>query len=179
VRLQAAFRAVAEIPKPVVAAIEGYALGGGCELALAADHRICAADASIALPEILLGVIPGAGGTQRLARLLGPAKAKELIFTGARLSAAEACEIGLVERVVPPGEAVPAALDWARRFADGPAAALRAAKTAIDGGLGRDLPAALELETDLFAALFATEDRLIGMRSFLANGPGQATFTGR
>lgn len=109
VRLQAAFRAVAKIPKPVVAAIEGYALGGGCELALAADHRICAADASIGLPEILLGLIPGAGGTQRLTRLVGPARAKQLIFTGARLSAVEAQEIGLVDEVVPHGEVVRAA----------------------------------------------------------------------
>lgn len=177
VRLQDAFRAVAKIPRPVVAVVEGATLGGGCELALCADHRIAAADARIGLPEILLGVMPGAGGTQRLTRLVGPARAKTLIYTGRQLSAHEAERIGLVDRVVPPGDAVSAAMDWAEQFAGGPALALSAAKQAIDHAT--DIEPGLQRETELFAALFDTDDRRIGMRSFLDNGPGNATFTGR
>lgn len=177
VRLQDAFLAVARIPKPVVAVVEGATLGGGCELALCADHRIAAADARIGLPEILLGVMPGAGGTQRLTRLVGPAHARDLIYTGRQLSAHEAERIGLVDRVVPPGDAVSAAMDWAAQFASGPALALSAAKEAIDHAT--DIEPGLQRETELFAALFDTDDRLIGMRSFLDDGPGKATFTGR
>ncbi|MEV6621539.1 enoyl-CoA hydratase/isomerase family protein [Amycolatopsis sp. NPDC051106] len=115
-RMQEAFTAVAEIPKPVVAAITGFAVGGGCELALTADHRICAANARLGLPEVTLGVMPGAGGTQRLTRLVGISRAKELIYTGAVVSAARAHEIGLVDEVVPAAEVLPAAVAWASRF---------------------------------------------------------------
>ncbi len=165
--LQDAFRAVATLPKPVVAAVNGYALGGGCELALCADIRIVAADATLGQPEIKLGVIPGAGGTQRLARLVGPARAKELVLTGRFVSAAEALTIGLADQVVPPDEVLETAMAWARQFVGGPALALQAAKACIDQGLAVDLDSGLRLETAAFAGLFATEDRLAGMQAFL------------
>jgi enoyl-CoA hydratase len=177
--LQAAFDAVAAIPKPVVAAITGYALGGGCELALAADVRICADNAKLGQPEILLGVIPGAGGTQRLARLIGPSRAKELIFTGRSLDAYDALRIGLVDHVVGAAELLATAMAWATQFAAGPAHALAAAKRAVDVGLDSSLSAGLALERELFASLFATEDREIGMASFIESGPGKAAFVGR
>ncbi len=177
--LSSAFDAVARIPKPVVAAVTGYALGGGCELALTADFRVCGEGARLGQPEILLGVIPGAGGTQRLARLIGPARAKDLVFTGRFVGAAEAASIGLADRVVPDADVYDAAVAMARRYAAGPAQALRAAKAAIDGGLDTDLASGLRLESYLFAGLFATEDRAIGMRSFVENGPGKAEFVGR
>ncbi len=177
--LQSAFTAVARIPKPVVAAVNGYALGGGCELALCTDFRIAADNAKLGQPEILLGVIPGAGGTQRLSRLVGPAKAKDIIFTGRFVGADEALQIGLVDRVVPAAEVYDAAVAWASSFAAGPAFALRAAKDAIDRGLETDLVTGLEIERQQFAALFATEDRTSGMTSFIEKGPGKATFQGR
>ena len=177
--LQSAFTAVAKIPKPVVAAVTGYALGGGCELALCADIRVCADDAKLGQPEILLGVIPGAGGTQRLSRLVGPAKAKDLIFTGRFVGAEEALAMGLVDRVVAPGDVYDTAREWAGQFASGPAYALRAAKEAIDAGLDADLATGLEIERQQFAGLFATEDRTTGMRSFIEKGPGKARFEGR
>ena len=176
--LQAALTAVARIPKPVVAAVNGYALGGGCELALCADYRIAAEDAKLGQPEILLGVIPGAGGTQRLSRLVGSSKAKDIIFTGRFVDAAEAERIGMVDRVLPASEVYDAAVAWASQFSRGAALALRAAKEAIDTGLGVDLTTGLEIERQQFAALFATEDRTIGMRSFIENGPGKAEFKG-
>ncbi|SEF93309.1 short chain enoyl-CoA hydratase [Actinacidiphila yanglinensis] len=174
--LQDAFTAVARIPKPVVAAVNGYALGGGCELALCADIRIAAENARLGQPEILLGLIPGAGGTQRLARLIGPSRAKDLIFTGRTVDAAEAHTLGLVDRVVPAEEVHAQALAWARQLARGPAYALRAAKEAVDAGLDTDLTSGLTLERTLFAGLFATADREEGMRSFVENGPGKAEF---
>jgi enoyl-CoA hydratase/carnithine racemase len=176
--LQFAFTSVARIPKPVVAAVAGYALGGGCELALCADVRVAAEDARLGQPEIQLGIIPGAGGTQRLSRLIGPAKAKDMIFTGRMVAAAEALAIGLVDRVVPAAELYQAARDWAGQFAHGPAFALRAAKTAVDRGLEADLDTGLEIERLQFAGLFATEDKKIGFESFIAHGPGKATFSG-
>jgi enoyl-CoA hydratase/carnithine racemase len=177
--LQGALDALARLPKPVVAAITGYALGGGCELALACDFRVCGDNAKLGQPEILLGVIPGAGGTQRLTRLVGPARAKDLVFSGRFVDAAEALAIGLVDRVVPADDVYSTALDLAARYAKGPALALRAAKLAIDGGLDGDLASGLRLETQLFTSLFATDDRTIGMTSFVENGPGKAEFTGR
>jgi enoyl-CoA hydratase/carnithine racemase len=177
--LSSAFTAVARIPKPVIAAVTGYALGGGCELALTADFRVAGDNAKLGQPEIGLGVIPGAGGTQRLARLIGPAKAKDLIYSGRFAGAAEALAIGLVDRVVAPDDVYAEARAWAGQFTSGPALALRAAKAAIDGGLDGSLDAGLALETHLFAALFATEDKKAGMDSFVANGPGKAEFVGR
>jgi enoyl-CoA hydratase len=178
-RLQAAFTAVAQIPKPVVAAITGYALGGGLELALCADFRVAGEGARVGQPEILLGIIPGGGGTQRLPRLIGPARAKDLVFTGRFVGADEALAIGLVDKVVPDAEVYEAARALVERYARGPALALSAAKQAIDGGLGLDLATGLEIERLQFAGLFATEDQRTGMRSFIENGPGKATFAGR
>jgi enoyl-CoA hydratase/carnithine racemase len=178
--LQGAFTALAQLPKPTVAAVTGYALGGGCELALACDFRVCAADAKLGQPEILLGVIPGAGGTQRLSRLVGAAKAKDLIFSGRFVGAEEALAIGLVDEVVPEGgDVYAAARRRVERFARGPAYALRAAKEAIDRGLEVDLATGLEIERMQFAALFATRDRQIGMTSFVESGPGKAVFEGQ
>ncbi len=177
--VQAAVTAVARIPKPVVAAITGYALGGGCELALAADVRFAAEDAQLGQPEILLGIIPGAGGTQRLSRLVGPSRAKELIFTGRFVKADEALAIGLVDRVVPKDQVYDESVAWAAQFSSAAALALRAAKEAVDRGLEVDLDAGLEIERAQFAALFATEDRTTGMRSFVEQGPGKASFEGR
>ncbi len=176
VALQSSITAVASIPKPVIAAITGYALGGGCELALAADLRVAADDARLGQPEIQLGLIPGAGGTQRLPRLVGPARAKDIVFTGRFVGAEEALAIGLVDRVVASADVYPTARELAARLAAGPAYALRAAKEAIDRGLEVDLDTGLELERVQFAALFATDDRTTGMTSFLENGPGKARF---
>jgi enoyl-CoA hydratase/carnithine racemase len=177
--LTTAFTAVARIPKPVVAAVNGYALGGGCELALCADVRFAASDAVLGQPEILLGIIPGAGGTQRLSRLVGPSRAKDIIFTGRFVKAEEALEIGLVDRVVAPDQVYAEAVAWAAQFSAAATYAVRAAKESIDRGLEVDLETGLEIERQQFAALFATEDRAIGMGSFVENGPGKARFQGR
>ena len=178
-RLQAAFNTVAAIPKPVIAAITGYALGGGLELALCADFRVLGESAKVGQPEIQLGVIPGAGGTQRLPRLIGPAKAKDLVFTGRHVAAAEALAIGLADKVVPDAEVYQAARDMAAQYASGPAVALRAAKQAIDRGLETDLATGLDIERLHFASLYATKDQKNGMRSFLESGPGKAVFEGQ
>ncbi len=177
VALSSAFDAIARIPKPVVAAVTGYALGGGCELALACDWRVVAEDAKLGQPEINLGIIPGAGGTQRLARLVGPAKAKDLVLSGRMVDAAEALAIGLADRVVPAAEVYSTARDLVARYVGGPAQALRAAKQAIDGGLSMDLASGLALETHLFAALFATEDKREGMTAFVEKR--KPKFTGK
>lgn len=173
------FSAVARIPQPTIAAITGYALGGGCELALCCDLRICGDNARLGQPEILLGIIPGAGGTQRLSRLVGPARAKDLIFTGRFVAADEALAIGLVNQVVAPDDVLAEAETLARQLAAGPPYALRAAKEAVDRGLEVDLATGLEIERVQFAALFATDDRRAGMTSFIENGPGKAEFNGR
>jgi enoyl-CoA hydratase/carnithine racemase len=177
--LQSALTAVAQIPKPTVAAITGYALGGGCELALCCDFRVAGDNAKLGQPEILLGVIPGAGGTQRLARLIGPARTKDLIYTGRFVDSAEALAIGLVDEVVPADEVYAAARRKVERYVGGPAYALRAAKEAVDRGLETDLTTGLEIERMLFAGLFATRDRELGMSSFVEKGPGKAQFEGR
>jgi enoyl-CoA hydratase/carnithine racemase len=177
--LQSAFTSVAKIPKPVVAAVNGYALGGGCELALCADFRIAADDATLGQPEILLGIIPGAGGTQRLTRLVGTSTAKDLIFSGRFVKADEALAIGLVDRVVPAASVYDEARAWAGQFSAAAAYALRAAKEAIDRGSEVDLETGLEIERQQFASLFATDDRTIGMESFIESGPGKAEFRGR
>ncbi|HET9143088.1 enoyl-CoA hydratase/isomerase family protein [Actinophytocola sp.] len=177
--LSSSFAAVAEIPKPTVAAVTGYALGGGLELALCCDRRIAGDNAKVGQPEILLGIIPGAGGTQRLARLIGPSKAKDIVYTGRFVEAGEALSLGVVDEVVAPDDVYEAALRWARQFVTGPARALAAAKAAIDTGLDTDLATGLKVESQVFAALFATEDQKTGMRSFVENGPGKATFSGK
>ena len=177
-RLQSALNDVAGIPKPVIAAITGYALGGGLELALCADFRVLGESAKVGQPEIQLGVIPGAGGTQRLPRLIGQARAKDLVFTGRHVAAVESLAIGLADKVVPDAEVYQAARDMAAQYANGPAIALRAAKQAIDRGLEVDLAAGLDIERLHFASLYGTEDQKNGMRSFLENGPGKAVFEG-
>jgi enoyl-CoA hydratase/carnithine racemase len=176
--LQEFTRALARLPKPTVAAITGYALGGGCEVALACDFRIAADDARLGQPEILLGIIPGAGGTQRLARLVGPSKAKDLVFSGRFVKADEALAIGLVDAVVPAADVYATARSMMGRYVGGPAYALRAAKEAIDRGLELDLESGLEVERTLFAGTFATQDRAVGMRHFVEKGKGPAPFEG-
>lgn len=178
-QLQDCFTAVAEISQPVIAAITGYALGGGLELAMCCDLRVMGDNARVGQPEILLGLIPGAGGTQRLPRLVGPGRAKDLIYSGRFVGAEEALSMGLVNRVVAPDDVLDESMAWARQLARGPAIALRGAKRVIDNGLDADLDTGLELERMLFASLFATEDRAIGMASFVESGPGKAEFTGR
>jgi len=170
--------AVAAIPVPTIASVSGFALGGGLELALACDLRIASAKARFGLPEILLGIIPGGGGTQRLARLIGPGLAKELVFTGRQVAAEEALRIGLVNEVVEPDDLTSRTAELASQLAAGPPHSLVAAKAAIDGGLEGSLADGLRLEQDRFVGVFATEDAAIGVRSFLTAGPGHADFTG-
>ncbi|MDQ1447574.1 MAG: hypothetical protein QOC79_545 [Actinomycetota bacterium] len=174
-----AFDAVVAIPRPVIAAIRGYALGGGLELACACDFRVAGETARMGQPEILLGIIPGAGGTQRLTRLVGPARAKDMIWSGRQVRAEEAHEIGLVDRVVTPGEEEHAALHWASELGKGAVVAMGMAKRAIDDGLDRPLADGLDLERDAFVEVFGTEDARTGVESFLAHGPGKARFSGR
>jgi enoyl-CoA hydratase/carnithine racemase len=174
-----ALDALSAIPRPVIAAIRGYALGGGMELALACDLRVASASARLGQPEILLGIIPGAGGTQRLARLVGPARAKDLVWSGRQVRADEALAIGLVDRVVPADEVESNALEWATSFARGAVAAIGLAKHAIDRGLDGTLADGLDLEGSAFVDVFETEDATTGVQSFLEHGPGKAKFTGR
>jgi enoyl-CoA hydratase/carnithine racemase len=154
-------------PQPIIAAIRGVALGGGLELALACDIRIAGDDAQLGLTEVNLAIIPGGGGTQRLPRLIGRGKALEMILTGARIGAAEALRLGLVERVVPAADVVTAAHDLARELAGRAPVALRYAKEAVVKGLGMSLEDGLRLEGDLSTLLRTTEDRLEGARAFL------------
>jgi enoyl-CoA hydratase/carnithine racemase len=177
--LQDVFNEVEEIPKVTIAAINGYALGGGCELAMCADLRFASEDARLGQPEILLGIIPGAGGTQRLPRLVGVGRAKDLIYSGRMISADDARQIGLVNEVHPPGEVFSKAVEAARRYATGPRVALRAAKTAVNWGARGDVRTGIVLEREVFADLFSTQDQKAGMTSFLEKGPGKATFSGR
>jgi enoyl-CoA hydratase/carnithine racemase len=177
--LQETFNLVEEIPKVAIAAINGYALGGGCELAMCADFRFAADDARIGQPEIQLGIIPGAGGTQRMPRLIGPARAKDLIYSGRHVKAEEAERIGLVDAVFPADSVYAEAVQAAKRYAEGPVVALRAAKVAITSGERTDFRSGLLLEREAFAGLFSTEDQRQGMRSLLEQGPGKATFVGR
>jgi enoyl-CoA hydratase len=174
-----ALDAVAAIPRCVIAAVSGFALGGGCELALACDLRIAGERAKFGQPEILLGIIPGGTGTQRLARLVGPSRAKELILTGRQVGADEALRIGLVNEVVPNDSLHERALALAAELAAGAVVAQGLAKRAIDDGLDGPLSAGIELEQQLFAEVFATEDAGIGVESFLEHGPGKASFVGR
>jgi enoyl-CoA hydratase/carnithine racemase len=165
--LDGALRHLEAVPKPVVAAVNGYALGGGCELALACDFRYAAADARLGLPEIRLGIIPGAGGTQRLPKLVGLARARDLIFSGRHVGADEALEIGLIDAVTSPDRVYEEALARARAFADGPSLAYRAAKVALLAAGDRRQEDGLEVEREMFRELFATQDQKEGMRAFL------------
>jgi enoyl-CoA hydratase/carnithine racemase len=176
---RAAFDGLGEIPRPVIAAMRGFALGGGLELALACDLRVAADPARMGQPEILLGIIPGAGGTQRLPRLVGPARAKELVWSGRQVRADEALAIGLVDRVVPADDVETNALEWAATLGRGAVVAMGYAKRAIDRGLDGPLSTGLDLETQSFIDVFGTEDAAAGVKSFLEQGPGKATFSGR
>ncbi|MFF2852002.1 enoyl-CoA hydratase/isomerase family protein [Streptomyces sp. NPDC058001] len=177
--LQRTFDEVARLPMPVVAAVTGYALGGGMELALCADYRVAADDAVLGQPEVRLGIMPGSGGTQRLTRLIGPSRAKNLLMTGRRVGADEALRLGLVDEIVPKESehsVYEVALAYARRLAAGPAVALEAIKEAVDHGGDVGVPAGLALERALFAGVFGTPDAAAGMRSFVEHGPGRARF---
>ncbi len=178
-RFQQALGAVEAIPRATIAAIAGVALGGGCELALACDFRIASDRARLGQPEILLGLIPGGGGTQRLTRLVGPAVAKDLVFSGRQVPAQEALRLGLVDEVVPAADVLERALERAAGLAAGAVVAQGLAKQAVDGGIDLPLADALALERRRFAEAFATDDATIGVGSFLEHGPGKARFTGR
>ena len=173
-----AFLAVENMPQITVTAVNGYALGGGMELAMATDFRVAAEDAMFGQPEIRLGIIPGGGGTQRLPRLVGVTRAKEIIYTGRNVYPDEALDIGLISAVHPPDETYDAAVEMAAGYAAGPAA-LRMAKRAVMDGLALSLADAVARETEHFGDCFATDDTAIGVASFLEKGPGRATFTGR
>lgn len=169
---------LARAPMVTIAAISGYALGGGCELAISCDFRFAADNAKMGQPEILLGLIPGAGGTQRLPRLVGLSKAKELIYSGRMVDMVEAERIGLVDAVFPADDLYEQAVEAASRYAQGPFA-LQLAKRALEDGTEMPLDQALRLERQLFAECFATEDAATGIASFLEHGPGKAEFDGR
>jgi enoyl-CoA hydratase/carnithine racemase len=177
--IRAGFDTLAAIPRPVIAAINGFALGGGLELALACDLRVAADSARLGFPEIQLGIFPGGGGTQRATRLIGPAKTKELIWSGRHVRAEEALALGLVDRVVPAAEVLDAALAWAGSFASGAVVAMGIAKRVVDAGCDGPLAAGLDLEGEGFVEVFDTDDARVGVRSFLDDGPGKATFSGR
>jgi enoyl-CoA hydratase len=174
-----ALGALAAVPRATIAAVTGYALGGGCEVALACDFRVVADNAKLGQPEVLLGIIPGGGGTQRLPRLIGPSRAKELLYSGRQVGAEEALRIGLADRVVPAAEVLDAALAWAAELARGALLAQARIKQAVDRGLDGPLADGVALEQELFVESFRTEDARVGIKSFLENGPGKATFTGR
>ena len=170
--------AFAALPRFVIAAVSGYALGGGCELALGCDYRIASEKAVFGQPEILLGIIPGGGGTQRLARVVGPSKAKEMCLTGRQVKADEALRIGLADEVVAPDELHDRALALAAEVAKGALQAQAITKRLIDAGLSTSLDEGLALERDGFVEVFRTDDSQIGVTSFLEHGPGKAEFTG-
>jgi enoyl-CoA hydratase len=172
-----ALNAVAAIPRMVIAAVAGHALGGGCELALACDLRIAGDNARFGQPEILLGIIPGGGGTQRLARVVGPSKAKDLVLTGRAIKADEALAIGLADEVVPADELQAHVRAKAAELAKGPVLAQALCKRAIDQGLDGTLEDGLLFEQELFVEVFATEDAAIGVSAFVEKT--EATFTGR
>lgn len=175
----AALDAIASLPRFVIAAVSGFALGGGCELALACDYRIASERAVFGQPEILLGIVPGGGGTQRLPRLVGAGRAKEMCITGRQVRAEEALRIGLADEVVAPDALMPRALDLAGEVAAGALTAQAICKRLIDEGIETSLADGLELERQGFVEVFGTADARIGVASFLEHGPGKATFTGR
>ena len=173
-----ALNAVDALPCFTIAAISGFALGGGCELALACDYRIGSTKAVFGQPEILLGIIPGGGGTQRLPRLIGAGRAKEMMVTGRQVAAEEALRMGLVDEIVEPDALMERALSLADTVASGASLAARAISEVVDAGMATDLATALSLEIDAFEKIFRTKDSQIGVASFLENGPGKARFIG-
>jgi len=176
-RIRGIMDLVERVPMPTIAAIDGVAFGGGCELALACDLRVLGRDAKIGLTECALGIIPGAGGTQRLPRLIGPAKAKELIFTARRLDAATAFDAGLANHVVDAGRALDKALSLAAEIGKTAPLAVEAAKAAIDGGLSTGISEGLLLEARAYEVTLYTEDRKEALAAFAAKRPPQ--FVGR
>ena len=176
-RLTDTIRRLEQLPKPVVAAIEGYALGGGLEVALGCDFRYLSATATVGLPEITLGIIPGAGGTQRLTRLIGMRPAREMIYSGRFVKADEALALGIADRVLQPDALLDEAMGYAAAWAKGPTVALGSAKTAINEGLGRPLDDGLDVEVEAFAHCFAAEDAREGTAAFLEKRDPQ--FEGR
>lgn len=164
---QTLFFKIESMPKPVIAAINGFALGGGCELAMACDIRLASEKAKFGQPEVNLGIIPGYGGTQRLAKLIGPGKARQMIFTGDFIDAKEAHRIGLVDEVYSPEELMPKAKEMARKIASKGPLAIKAAKEAINIGLDINLKAGCEHEGTLFAGICASEDKTEGTSAFL------------
>jgi len=174
-----ALNAVAAIPSFVIAAVSGYALGGGCELAMACDYRIASEKAVFGQPEILLGIIPGGGGSQRLPRLVGASRAKEIMLTGRQVAAVEALSIGLADEVVAPDQLMERALELATSLAAGAVVAQRIIKKIVDAGTETDLATGLAMELDGFTEVFRSDDSQIGVKSFLESGPGKASFTGR
>lgn len=155
------------LAKPTIAAVRGYALGGGLELAMGADFRFLSESAKVGQPEILLGIIPGAGGTQRLARIVGPQRCKEMCLTGRHVPADEALAIGLADEVLPDDDLLDRAMEAAARFADGPTVAYGAVKRAVSRGFDRTLEEGLAIEAEQFAKAFATRDARIGVKAFL------------
>ena len=173
-----AFGALERIPCPTIAAVNGLALGGGAELAWCCDLRILGEGSAFGQPEVLLGVIPGGGATQRLTRLVGRPTAKRLIWEGRQVPAAEALELGLADEVVPDDRLLERACALAAGYAAGPRVAIRAAKRAIDEGVDMALSDGIDMELDLFLEVFETDDARHGVESFFQHGPGKATFTG-
>lgn len=163
----AVFRKIELLPIPVIAAVNGFALGGGCELAMACDIRIASEKAKLGQPEVGLGIIPGFSGTQRLPRLVGPGKAKELIFTADIIRADEALRIGLVDKVVAPEALMDAAMEMAGKIAAKAPVAVSLAKEAINRGMQADIDTAIDMENGLFGLCFATQDQKDGMKAFL------------
>ena len=176
-RGSALMRRIETLEFPTIAAVNGFALGGGCELALSCDVILASEKAKFGQPEVSLGITPGFSGTQRLPRRVGVGRAKELIYTGKKINAAEAEKIGLVNAVYPPEELMPAAMDMARAIAANAPAAVRYSKAAIDRGLQTDIDDGVAVENELFAMCFATEDQKEGMNAFLEKRP--AVFTDR
>ena len=161
------FRKIETLPIPVIAAVNGFALGGGCEIAMSCDIRLCSENAVFGQPEVGLGITPGFGGTQRLARIVGPGKAKQLIYTARNIKAPEAYRIGLVNEVYPLEDLMPQALKMAKGIAKNAPIAVRACKKAINDGLEVDMDAAIVIEEKLFGSCFESEDQKYGMAFFL------------
>lgn len=176
--LNAAIFKIENLPQITVAAVNGYALGGGCELSMSTDFRICGESAAFGQPEILLGIIPGGGGTQRLTRLVGVTRSKEISYSGRMVKADEALDIGLVSAVHPDEEVLDRAVDMVSGYVNGPAA-LANVKKAIMDGLHVSLEEALQIERREFVNAFQTDDAVTGINSFLEHGPGKASFTGK
>jgi len=175
--IQTTFNALDDLDRPTIAAINGLAFGGGCELALACDFRLMAEEAKLGVPEIKIGILPGAGGTQRLSHMLPPAIAKQMIYLGEPLTSAQALQFGLVNQVVPTSQVVDLALEWARKLIKMPPIAVRCAKMLVHAGINCDLKSGVEAERQALGFLYGTEDRVEGMSAFLEKR--DATFKGR